>query len=780
MLPYVGGCSHAGLPEGHQNLLKSFSFTNEEEIALASTALDKGSYSQLKKMSEDNPGALKTLNNIQSYFGEINFPKESESSYTGAGKPAQDYSVVKPEDLAKHISANIENRWEWNPYLAGWFRYWADKIDKQEILQLFEEIIEKFSAKAVWGEVLDIIYPIAYEFDSGKAFDMICEAQIKDHGWQRYWTDKKKAESRWKFVKLQFPKRYLEFFQKSTESYVPLSRGVEFLLQFDDLARAEEITEASVRFAESLMDKLNLPSPEWIGEENEITELDILFQRLLWPSPLIRERAATSLANMLCSSTGKVDIFKKLLFWIQQQKMETTVAIGLLPIIKAFYIADNPEDLGFIEIKDICSAILVNSEVIEELLGEISVLTGAAKPELPPFNDIELVPTAYSRSVFFSKHVQTFLPPIYMIWAGKIERGTLKRFIDQWAFTADDIMADSGVSTDSNQVYYYARHEHDEFMTGFSSKISEAYRSAFLRVLQCYYEEGRIPQDFYLEYAYATLPIELSRWKILPARSPEWWPKLTQGKDVNIENKDSIVPISFQNPVEDIIQQHDGTQLIAAEGAIQPTEGWIQADPLHSFLLISFGYKTLGPDLPTAEEILNEISYAPGLVRISSKTNKPFSFLEDKANHLPLVENAIQIKDIIIYPIVTRERDEVIGLWQYFRDYYTPFNFNISLTQGMQIKISKNCWELQNEDVQPTASHTDWLEGLRERYKRDMPLPHGQYLMAKRDFMDKWLEENGFRLGYVFKTTYRSSQYSYDEVKKYEETKLINVSNIII
>ena len=61
-----------------------------------------------------------------------------------------------------------------------------------------------------------------------------------------------------------------------------------------------------------------------------------------------------------------------------------------------------------------------------------------------------------------------------------------------------------------------------------------------------------------------------------------------------------------------------------------------------------------------------------------------------------------------------------------------------------------------------------------------MPLPHGQSLTLDQDFLNSWLSGDNLRLGYLLKSTYRSRQYSHDEVKKYKETKLLNVSNIII
>ena len=140
----------------------------------------------------------------------------------------------------------------------------------------------------------------------------------------------------------------------------------------------------------------------------------------------------------------------------------------------------------------------------------------------------------------------------------------------------------------------------------------------------------------------------------------------------------------------------------------------------------------------------------------------------------------IQIEDMIIYPIIVKERDLSIALWQCFRDYHAGFNLNPEVRPGLEMRLDKHGWKLQDErGLLSIIRFTDWLEGLKERYNFEMPLPHGQYLIANADFINEIFKENNLRLGYVLRTTYRSRQYSHDEVKKYEQAKLINVSSII-
>ncbi len=764
-----------------RSLLISLSFTDDIEIALAATALEKDSLALLKSTAKKNEGAKMALESIQSYLGETNYPEEERGERYLLDKTDIDYSAIDPNHLLEHLNGDFEHRYAWNQYLAGWLGYWLEHAHKRDIYEVFEMIAEKFGTQSMFGEVLDTIYPVIYEFNPALAFELLCTAQTNDHGWSQYYTDKEKAESRWRFVKQKYPNRYVEFFQKSAGRFVPNPRGVEYFLLFDDSERAETITEASVGFAETLMADLSLPIPIWFKEETDASVLDILLQRLVWPSPTVRERTATGLARLLSKSDNKKNIYGELLRWISRQKMETTVAIGLLPIVKAFSVAESPDDLSYIRIEDIANSVSVNSETVEKLFDEIALFAKTDKPALPAFQNIQLAPTGYEASEFFLKHVQTFLAPVYMERAKEIEKNSFRQFIKHWAFIADKILTDAGVNADANQVHYYARSEHDEFLTGFSTKISEAYRSAFLRVLQVFYANGNIQRDFYLEYAYATLPVDLSKWKILPNRAPEWWPRLATESAGGSGGTEKIVAIALKEPIVKLTEQRDNMILVGAQGAIEPPDGWKQgANPLHSFRLISFGYQVRGVDLPTGDQVIKKIGYSPRIAVIPSMTSRPFNFLEDKANHIPVREEPIRIGDLLIHPIVAYEQDLVIGLWQFFRDYNPSLTLNWKLGERLGIAIHENRWEMQEKDGKRLAVHYDWLEGLKERYYRDLPFPHGEYLMAEKDFIGKWLEQENLRLGYVLKTTYRGKQYSYDEVKKYDEVGLINVSPIIV
>src|SRR3989339_886017 len=339
--------------------------------------------------------------------------------------------------------------------------------------------------KSVSGELLDILYPLAYEFENGKAFEYLCFAQINDHGWSRYWTDKKKAISRWKFLKEKYPSRYLEFFEKSREDGFPLSRGVEYLLFFDDVEKAKEITESSLSFAEQLM------------------------------------------ANLI---------------------------------------------------------------VIEKILVEIAGGTKQKIKKLPKYLSANKYLEPYKPKDFFEKYIKTILAPIYHDRANEIEEKTGIPFMKLWSYNAEEIAKIESIELNPNN-YFYGHSKNDKFLIGFSTKVSEIYRSAFLRVL--YSIKKLIPYNFYLEYSLATLPIDFSFWRIDSNRMPGYWPKFKNAKTSDTTKKD-ISLIKFETSIDTLIKHKENNfVIIGASGAICPGTGWDES-PLHSFSLIGFAYRVVG------------------------------------------------------------------------------------------------------------------------------------------------------------------------------------------
>jgi len=769
-------------------VLLSLRFNKDTDVALAITALDKDSFVELKTLSQSKKGAGQALKIIEDYFGKIEYQKENSSSSTSNfRKEVKDYSLVVPKELEKYL-VTIETRWDQREFLIPWAKYWLDKenTDKKEIYQILAAIIEKDGLHNAEGEILDLLYPLTYEFDNGKAFDYLCWAQANDSGWNLYWTYKEKAEKRWDLIKQHYPDRYMEFFEKSIiysgkrygrggGYFVPIPRGIEFLTLFNNLESIEEITEASVKFAESLMADLKLSVSLWATENNNIDVVDILFQRLVWPSPLVRERAAIGIARILISSQNKEQIFERLLNWIKNQKLESVIAIGLLPILKAAERIDKA--IKYISLQEVVNVLPITSIVIEKLIEELARLLDTQIILMPNRRNITKVPSGYRPSEFFEKYIKGFLAPIYLQRADEIRLKTGKNFVKQWSYTSAELIKECGLEEKVGDAMYFMGGERSPILSGMSTMLSEVYRSAFLRVLQYFHEQKLIPDDFYLEYAYATLPIELSYWKIQPDRTPRWWPKFK-----SVSSRDNgpfdLSRVGLRDCIDQIVKKKNEFKVIGIDGAVQPVDGWIKGEIDTSMILVAFGYKVIGKDMPDPKEVAKEILYSPQMLLIP-RAPRPFNFLESYSYQISTKTSPIKVHDLILYPIVARNRDLVIVLWQWFRDFSVPFGLLEGLGRDLEVKLENSKWKYLKEKI-VVAKSCDWLEGLKDRYDKDLEIPHGHYIEINLSFLNSYLKENQLRLGYVMKIVYKYKKYSYEEVKVLEDYQLLGVSRVII
>lgn len=774
-----------------KNVIRSLNFESDEEVWLATTALDTGSFEELKSIAANKKEASRALTIIQDYLGSVNYTVNDDFDSGPVTSPLPfpaekkvDYSVITPDSLEHHLE-KLETKWDTRQFINEWLKYWnsREEVDKRCIYYTIKTIVEKQGLQNADEEILDFLYPLAYEFDEdiNKAFEYLCWAQANHGGWGKYWIDEKRVFERWKFLKEHFPTRFMEFFKESIyhtgvrysrgrEYFVPLLRGVQFFLFFNKQEYAEEIAEAGILFAKELMANMVLPPSNWLVLP-EIKVIDILLQRLTWPSPLVRERAATAIASLLIDSPNKIYVFEKVIEFISHQKLESLVAIGLLPLLKAASI--RPEEMNYLDIERAITALPLTSVVIDKLVNELAKLLKKEVTVPKKVVAINPVPYSYYPSDFFLKYIRSFLAPIYFENAIKISKWTGKDFISQWAYAAEEIMKQCDLQEDSEVMYFLGR-SHSPMLNGMSTKLSEVYRSAFLRVLQYYYDQGDVSENYYLYYSYQTLPIELSYWKIKPQRCPDWWP----GFNSYISSSDlDLSKTGLIDSLKRLVNEEGDFKLIGLDGAAKPSLGWDERKIDTRITMIAFAYEVVGSDIPSSEEVAEEIMWS--LQILDPMAPRPFNIFESSNYVIPSEKIPIEINDLVILPLVYRCRPLVTPLWQWFRGYHSPFLLSKYLDREMTIRLHKNEVGYYYRD-KIIARVFDWLEGLKERNDRDMEIPHGTCIMIKTEFLNKLLTDNGLRLGYVVRLNYNFKKSSYDEVQSFVEHHLLGVSRIII
>ena len=750
------------------SIIDSLPFADELDIAIGSTSIDSINFKKLKEKKDLNSNANKSLEIISNYFGEIRYKEEHSNSSYPIEAEKIDYSKINPTNLQKHLKL-FKTKWDSDNYLMGWIKHWCNSENEESIYKLIkDQILIDSILDDISGQLLDFLYPLAYKYDKENSFKVLCFAQKNNYGWNnKHYTSPKKAEERWEFLKNNFPTRYLEFYIHSFSKYSNISRIVDFFIYFKDISNAKNITEESVTFANELMADLKLDIPDWANQDySKIDKLDLLFERLLWPSPLVREKTAIAIGNIIANSDQRITVYKRLMSWIKKYTSESIIAIGLLPITKAIKLKDESTDFSFIKINELSSIIKTNSVVIENLLNEIASGNNEHIKEYPSYGIVQEAPSEFKLSKFFIKYNKSILAPIYVDRALIIETNTGYPFMKTWEYVANMLAKSENIELQDN-MNFYGHNKNGKFLIGSSTKVSEIYRSSFLRVLHDVFEKRLIPKDFYLQYSFATLPVDLSFWDIYINRVPEWWPK-----SIKESNKSDLSIPKLENPIKSLVNKSFGENtLIAVEGAICPTKGWIES-PTDSFSIIGFGYKSTGTNLPTAQDISNKLLYLPQTILIPSKADNPLGFLYN-SELLDVDFEPFKINDLTIFPIITRNRDLTINLWQYFRDKNQSFNVIKELRSNLNLIIKKNYWIYQDKNLDEKIIFKDFLEGLQERYEFGMPIPHGNFVQInKKLIMDK-LHQKGLKLGYLIKITSRNRKMIYDELQKIDEYHLI-------
>jgi len=370
------------------SILKILDYEKEINIAIASTSLDEYSYGMLQSLSENgNEQAARAKIAIENHLGPLVFP-EDETTYSIYEHPKllPPYDQVSIEKISEHLNSLTpqENSEE---YFEGWIEYHLSKPNSEyeKIYQIAINFIDNSPSRRLrLRTILDSVYPLVYQFDPEKAFHYVTLAQAYNSGWHEFFSDENAVKRRWQFVKDHFPDRYLEFYDTSINLthpekdnpygyFVPLPRSLNFFILFDRFDIVKEITSSSVSITKILMANVEFSQVQW-RQCPDVDEIDILLSRLKWPSPLVRERAACEIARLLSNTSIQETIFAKLIRWISQQKLDSLVAIGLLPLIKAT--ETDSKIKTWIRITDITKNLPLSSIIIERLILDLERILG--------------------------------------------------------------------------------------------------------------------------------------------------------------------------------------------------------------------------------------------------------------------------------------------------------------------------------------------------------------------------------------------------------------------
>lgn len=245
--------------------------------------------------------------------------------------------------------------------------------------------------------------------------------------------------------------------------------------------------------------------------------LPLLFTQLTWPSALVRERAARAISQLLAASDPGVETY--LLNWLREQRLDSISALGLLALIRV----------------QIDEGRALPADAVLPALSQRSLLSFMLCKELYGSNcgspDTYLahsgsVPPSFAVSPFFEEHDESFVPSIYSIHARHLEERAIP-FRRQWAYEWQ-LLVDSvrpRLSTEPLRFWHAGGIPKGHYRyAAADTLLGEIYRSAFLRTLSWSVDMGFVSIDLGLFIAADACPVNLSLWRVLPKRRPQWWP----------------------------------------------------------------------------------------------------------------------------------------------------------------------------------------------------------------------------------------------------------------
>jgi hypothetical protein len=334
-------------------IVASLELNDPVSMAVACTATDyETTASLLKRGERGDANALKAIQKLLSVFRALPKSKaesnrQHDDSLLLRSRKAPEYDEVKTAKLHTHLRS-LSTPHEQNEFLLGWIKKWlADQKTSRVAYFHVRDWLHSLDSTLFEGAVLEVLVPYAREFEGpDAAFDVFSQAVGLDYGWSRYWRRFPEVEKTWDRLETEFPGREREFIRRTLQkdrygisknriSSLPIPRGVQFLARFGHLAEAEALTAAAVGSVQDLIADLELPHSSWIVDSDRIDTWDVLFARLCWPGPIVRERAASEICDLLLSPHTVEMAFDRISQFIRNAKLETVLVLGLLPIAKA-------------------------------------------------------------------------------------------------------------------------------------------------------------------------------------------------------------------------------------------------------------------------------------------------------------------------------------------------------------------------------------------------------------------------------------------------------------
>lgn len=350
-------------------LIPHLDLAQDFQYAIARTCIDYDSRKALKTRSDSHSIAI--AEELDSLYGPESRPEQRESTLPGETDTEPEIQGVSPDKLKDAIST-VRYSSNQASFIGKWLEFWMPRAP-QEAYAAIKPWLDPERRAAFEGRIALKAYPYVRQFEGpDAAFALLCSAQRSSYGWSRFFGDSITGKEIFAILERDYPRRWREFIHETLkhrrpENYgiLPVPVGVRFLVRVGASEEGAKLCEASVKTLEELTGELPLPGVQWL--ERPATALDVLFARLFWISPIVRERTAFVLSDLLLTSNCSTELFEAFAARLSNEHLDSRVVVLLMPLLRATKHGFRP-DIG-----KLVASMQISSTPINALLETIKV-----------------------------------------------------------------------------------------------------------------------------------------------------------------------------------------------------------------------------------------------------------------------------------------------------------------------------------------------------------------------------------------------------------------------
>lgn len=483
--------------------------------------------------------------------------------------------------------------------------------------------------------------------------------------------------------------------------------------------------------------------------------IELLIERLRWPAPLTRERAATRIGTLIAG--GDDSVLNGLLEWIARQELESLVAVGLHPFMYALNV-DRTHLPNVERVAASCRA----SSLLSELL--LTRYDPTYEPQLAncrhsAASSDSINPDA-SNGDDPASPIRSYLRDDLERVGQRLDIQLERQFDSEVAHLRAIHGWSSASAFNASRSGYYGRHP------GWSPLAAEVLRSAYHRSLS--YGAGQVGADSeWLRHAAASeAPIDLGLWRLLPGDRPHWWPSprpADRQSAVDVEVADVLAQVEGATSIWD--SEHD--VVLAASGCISQS-----INGQHELDVRSFIQRPLGPVSPSSDEIFDLVDAAYADVIPKHTPLELDGTLESEASPKLLADWIIGACSGTGYPIS-------LNFWQGWRR-IRGIQCPASLLSSGPIEIvckEKSLDFLGAEGL--VAQWRDWTSDMSALFIEGLRPSSGWILTAPRDIVPRVESETGGQFARCWRLKSYFREHGHGDFAEHTASGIVGASRII-